>query len=399
MEAYRNQVVRGIRKRLTEDDLQIPPYPAVAMQLRQLARRHDFGIADAVRLVRTDPAISAQALRYANSSGTGRGDVTSLDRAIGLMGIEELLVLATVGGLGGAASVRGSLVEIRRAIWSRTMLRAQVAEMLAKHRSLKTDVAFMCGLLCDFGKVVTARCIEQYLAGEPKASAMPARFWFDIIQIYEAEIGLLIAERWNLPEPLFDVMRELAARQFGNPLAELVLAADQVVGILKSHPCVTMEDLLGANRLREAERADVLASVPRLFDLAARLMPESAPSRGRAPESKVVTAVDPGFECFPASLRVEVIRSGGKIPFASVSAGYAGIVIVGKTPLPEHELMRVVVKTPSSQLEVFASVVAASKERGLQQLVMRFFAMSKEQKAAWDACVSSVRRAEVQVSA
>ncbi len=385
---------------IQSDRLQIPPYPTQAVRLTQLLEQEDFWIQDVVDLVKADQALSAQVLRYSNSATSGlRREVTSLARAITFMGIEQLLSLACIAGLHPSVAIHGPLAEVRRAVWSRTVMRAQASEMLAKHRGIKSDMAFLCGLLCDFGKVVAIRCIEHFLSAQPSAAAMPARFWIGIIQIYEAEIGLIIAHKWRLPDALQEVMRLIAIGETeGHPLVECVVAADQVVGVLRSTACVMPSDLEGGVRLRDdQEREHVLNAIPGLVESAARLCPESTPSK-RDPKSKVADdASEQRWETYPVSLVVEVKRSAASLRYQSVGIAFDGLMMEGREQLPLQELIRLVVHTPKGNMSVFGNVVSASAFRRSYRLSLRFFAMSREQKVLWDELVAGARDISLKV--
>src|SRR6266540_1684124 len=81
--------------------VKIPPYPAVAMKVEQLVRRQDFGLGELTKLVASDQALAADALRLANSAFYSRGTpITSLNAAIGRIGAKEVSRLALASGLG-----------------------------------------------------------------------------------------------------------------------------------------------------------------------------------------------------------------------------------------------------------------------------------------------------------
>ena len=95
--------------------VKIPPYPAVAMKVEQLVRRQDFGLAELTKLVASDQALAADALRLANSAFYSRGTaVTSLNAAIGRIGAKEVARLALASGLGVHAGKPGPLASLKR---------------------------------------------------------------------------------------------------------------------------------------------------------------------------------------------------------------------------------------------------------------------------------------------
>src|SRR5689334_15913589 len=80
--------------------VKVPPYPAVAMRVEEMVRREDYGLGELTRLVASDQALAADALRCANSAFYSRGGtVTSLNAAITRIGAKEVVRLALASGL------------------------------------------------------------------------------------------------------------------------------------------------------------------------------------------------------------------------------------------------------------------------------------------------------------
>src|SRR5689334_7740805 len=72
----------------------IPPYPAVALRLKQEMQRERFGLADAAHLIRSDATLAADVLRCANSALYRRGEpVTNLSQAVTRIGAAQLMRL------------------------------------------------------------------------------------------------------------------------------------------------------------------------------------------------------------------------------------------------------------------------------------------------------------------
>jgi len=53
---------------IKRNNVNIPPYPVVAMRLQNLVGSEDFGMGDLQRVIGGDPVLAATILRYANSA-------------------------------------------------------------------------------------------------------------------------------------------------------------------------------------------------------------------------------------------------------------------------------------------------------------------------------------------
>src|SRR5215472_1253988 len=75
--------------------LQVPAFPPVATKLLHLSFDDQTGIASLTHLLRSDPALSAEIIRHANSALFAiRTDVTTLDQAVTLLGVRRIRTLA-----------------------------------------------------------------------------------------------------------------------------------------------------------------------------------------------------------------------------------------------------------------------------------------------------------------
>jgi putative nucleotidyltransferase with HDIG domain len=211
-----NDTTKSIREDIAKAIGQIPLLPTCASQLLATLADSRHSLADVVNVVRHDAALTANLLKLANSALYGaRAEITSIERAIAIMG-EEAVVNATMsdsakglflGELTGYEGDAGSLWrhDLRTAIASRHFAG------LCRER-LQPETAFTGGLLHDLGKPILSRflgtaspviveAIEQgRVKGFPEAEEK-------ILGTDHAQVGADLAQRWNLPEVLRDIIR------------------------------------------------------------------------------------------------------------------------------------------------------------------------------------------------
>ena len=159
---------------IKRDNVNIPPYPVVAMRLQRLVGEEDFGMGDLQRVIGGDPVLAATVLRYANSAAfRGVTPTSTLESAITRIGANEVCKIAIATSIGAHAIVTGCLSSLRRRYWRIAMTSAMLCRALAYWRKSNPEEAFICGLLHDFGQVVATACFEEVIARTRDARVLP----------------------------------------------------------------------------------------------------------------------------------------------------------------------------------------------------------------------------------
>src|SRR5262245_47963237 len=84
-----------IAERLRADDLQAPPYPAIAAKVQRLVDTDGYASMEVAELVRSDAALTALLLRHASSAAQGASrPVESIETAVVRLGAREVARLA-----------------------------------------------------------------------------------------------------------------------------------------------------------------------------------------------------------------------------------------------------------------------------------------------------------------
>lgn len=156
-------------------------------------------------LLRVDPALAARVLKVANSAFYGSRTITSIDRALTVLGAVAVAGIAMVARFDGTLAPRGAsgsaLLQLRR----HSLVTAVAAKALAGRAADSAwdrESAFVLGLLHDLGWLVQLQ-IESELA--LRRESIP------ILQAADsAEHALLSAAlfaHWQLPEQFIDAVR------------------------------------------------------------------------------------------------------------------------------------------------------------------------------------------------
>lgn len=183
-----------INKRLMQEDFQLPVLPAMITQLLSILENDNSTFHDMVRIIMTDQVLISRILKVANSLlYSSGGQIDSIHLAIARMGMREIMSIATAVKLNSMDFPnvpKGKLQELL----DNALKTAFIASGLARHCRLDPEEAFLAGLLHDMGKTVIYSLIPN--------NELNDKLLDDFIAGRHAEIGAMIAKKWNYPETI-----------------------------------------------------------------------------------------------------------------------------------------------------------------------------------------------------
>ncbi len=140
---------------LVAEITQLPVQPGAAMRLLWMLEDPRTSAADLGRLIESDPALSAQVIRLANTAFYGlSGKVSSAWRAVTVLGLATVRALATTAAF-DLFSEKGRSVPDD--FWPHSVLTAASASAVARRVGLPGNDAFSVGLLHDLGAALVFR--------------------------------------------------------------------------------------------------------------------------------------------------------------------------------------------------------------------------------------------------
>lgn len=141
----------------------LPTLPAVAVKLLELSRDPETETPQIVGLIKTDPAICAKILQATNSSFFGFSSrVTSIDRAVPLLGTTVVTSLALSFSLASDSVSSGPLQEYYRDYWKQSIIHAVAAEMIGRRCSQGLECEyFLAGLMMDIGRLAMLKTVSR----------------------------------------------------------------------------------------------------------------------------------------------------------------------------------------------------------------------------------------------
>jgi putative nucleotidyltransferase with HDIG domain len=182
----------------------LPTLNATVVRLMGMLHDDDIGFGDIEKVIRTDPALTANLLRTANTAyfATSRR-VESVTQAISVLGLRRLVDVVTLSAMAEVIPEKLPGYGLSaQAFWRHCVAVAVLAESLGRRLETgRSGLAFTAGLLHDLGKLV----ISTFLARQPGAASAPPMRLTSIeseraaLGTDHARIGKAIAEAWRLP--------------------------------------------------------------------------------------------------------------------------------------------------------------------------------------------------------
>lgn len=209
-----------VLKRL-EGDVSLPALPEVLSRLEGVLADPDVDVRDVAKLIQTDPVLSGQLLRMANSAYYSRGgqpvaNVQAAIQRLGSRAVKGLVYALTLPRL-----FQGGGRFPHRALWKHSLAVAGMSAELVtilRGTTAERDLAYFAGLVHDIGALLLAQLDPGYVGFLEDALSHRATDGWDerdladlettAYGIDHAEVGsIFLAERWRSPQPVPRLVR------------------------------------------------------------------------------------------------------------------------------------------------------------------------------------------------
>lgn len=368
--------------RLEADRLRLPPYPAIALKLQKMAAEQRTNARELSGVISADAALVAAILRRANAAaGASSATVTGLEQAVVRVGLDEVVRLTLAQSVGVVAGAKGPLASLRRETWRSSLLAARVAQELADRRGVASDVAFIAGLLHDFGAITVLAGLEDLKVELP---LLPAETWQQFVDRLHVRFGGVIAARWKLPQAIADAIEHHhAAAAYTGPhkaVVDLVATVDQITSILDRFPDTAMVGMLEVDGLTKEERQRIFAMVPKIAEFMATFESSTpAAAMVKAP-SAVEAAVPPLGEGWP----IDATITSKQGTFQAIAISGSAFAFAGPTALMPNWLADLTFVCEPTQLPMLANVrTCDSHPKHGFVMTAQPFALDGKDKATW----------------
>ncbi len=211
----------------------LPPFPWITTKVLQLYATdgNEIAVKRLTELIRSDAALSSELLRRANSALYGlRSEVGSVERAVTMIGLDQVRSLAMTLSLGSFVKTSMRVAVLRRC-WRHSLGCAMLSEELAETCGIRPDQAYTAGLLHDVGRLaLLVKYPESYadllsVVIENNFSMLQSER--DLFDLDHCEAGAWLAESWDFPKELISVIADHHNPGHGSrsPLVELIHAS------------------------------------------------------------------------------------------------------------------------------------------------------------------------------
>lgn len=229
------------------------PFPEAARRLDELTRNDKAHPHEVVRVLESDPALSARLLRLVNSAGYAlRTRCTSVRHAAALVGVTRLNQVATTAAvldMFATSSARAA------ALTKHAAAVGAMCRYLAVHFGLPRDEVATCGFLHDIGKLMLldtegdryAALLDEAGSGTDQLHKAERK----LLGFDHAVLGAHVLSAWNIPHPVPKVVafHHAPARAMQHSpqvaaMVHVVRLADQLVGMMgRPHPESRLEEM------------------------------------------------------------------------------------------------------------------------------------------------------------
>jgi putative nucleotidyltransferase with HDIG domain len=190
----------------------LPQFPDNVVYLQKLISDPNSELTDIARQISTDPSLTADLLKLVNSAQfmlPKRVDnIVEAVKLVGMKGLRNLLYTH------GTQKILGTKYDEMRSMWQHAYRAAFYAYNLAKSFRKRKDIlddVYVGGILHDLGQIIIASLHPMLLERIKKfckEKEIPSKLLESFSTgLNHAEVGALIAKKWNFPEQLISAIR------------------------------------------------------------------------------------------------------------------------------------------------------------------------------------------------
>jgi putative nucleotidyltransferase with HDIG domain len=225
-------------RKITQSLISLPTLPTVAAQLFELVDDEKYQGEALEQIISGDPVLTARLLKMINTRGES---VTGIHSAISKLGFEQAKDISMEASMSRVFELKNSKVDLQK-FWDHCSAVGIVARIVAQEYepNLAAD-AFTAGLVHDIGKNV----LLQYMGNEFEQAITlsknrPCELYLaekELLGLDHGQIGALLAENWQLPRSISEVIQyhhDLSRAEINKPLVALVSFADILCRILNA---------------------------------------------------------------------------------------------------------------------------------------------------------------------
>jgi HD-like signal output (HDOD) protein len=194
--------VRSLALELSDQKIELPSFPEIAVRVRRLLSDSNSTIDQVVRVVGSEPSLSARLIRIANSASFNRsgrhiGELRTAITRIGYNMVRSAAMSYAMGQIRLANKLAGLEPHLRD-LWQRSTVAAAFAYVLARRSAVvNPDEALLGGMMHGIGKLYVLTRAAQHPELFADGGTLEG-----IITDWHASIGQAILENWDFSDEM-----------------------------------------------------------------------------------------------------------------------------------------------------------------------------------------------------
>lgn len=210
-----------------DDKVTLPPFDQTALQIQQQLQKDDVEIAKIEQLISSDPALSTQILKVANSSFfRGLSKVLTIHDAIVRLGIDEITKMVLILSQKKLYQTKDSFIKnYRHNLWLHSVVCAMTCQWAAEKAGFEklAQEAFFAALLHDIGKLFLITIIEEIEKAQDVHLIPSKSVINELISTLHTQQGYNLLTKWNIPEKYCYVAKAHHDKKFDPKNISLIL--------------------------------------------------------------------------------------------------------------------------------------------------------------------------------
>jgi len=200
----RKSLAEIVEDQIAEGRVALPVFDQTAMRIQEMIDKGEFDPGRVEKLVATDPALSGNLLRHANSSFFGGIEkvVTTRDAIVrlGVKQVAELVILASQEEQYDLADP--GLKKLAQQLWPHAVACGVGCRWLARRLDMadRASEAFLAGLLHDIGKLLVLRVLDELMSTRKPGFQPSEGLVLQLLDGLHCAQGHSLMQEWNIPE-------------------------------------------------------------------------------------------------------------------------------------------------------------------------------------------------------
>ena len=181
----------------------LPHLPQTSVTILKLTDHPAVEVEDIARVLETDPVLSAEMLKLANSVLFGGAQAAdTLQQAVIRLGLRQIRALVLSLSVRRVIFSSRSLMPVAEELWRQTYSMGVLARKLARGLGIEPDRAFLIGQLHDIGKIPLLELMRELV---PDSQLASPRLVSRVFRTFHEPAGEALARAWSLPAEIISV--------------------------------------------------------------------------------------------------------------------------------------------------------------------------------------------------